>query len=371
MLAVELKKRRGTFNLDVAFRAPTPGLIALFGRSGCGKSTIVNLIAGLLTPDEGSVRLNDAALFDSARRIDVPVESRRFGYVFQDSRLFPHLDVLGNLRYGEKRAPPVDRRIGLEEIVELLGLGALLKRRPYQLSGGEKQRVALGRALLSQPRLLLLDEPLASLDQARREELLPYLESLRDRLWIPMVYVSHQFDEVLRLATHVVLLEAGRVSTQGDLSAVSRAPALRAIVGPDSIGAVVEGEIGPVDESTGLAHLRIGSGEMSVQANGLQQGRRARVQVLARDLILAVEPPRGLSVRNILKGTIVAITPDDAQTQLIEIDLGGAIVLSRVTTEASSDLGLAIGRNLWVLVKAVSMRGHVFPLGRRPLQSDG
>lgn len=366
MLVVELQKTRGAFHLDVAFQAPTPGLIALFGRSGCGKSTVVNLISGLLAPHAGSVRLNDTVLFDSRQRIDVPVERRRVGYVFQDSRLFPHFDVLGNLRYGEKRAPLADRRIGLEEIIELLGLGALLKRRPRQLSGGERQRVALGRALLSQPRLLLLDEPLASLDLARREELLPYLESLRDRLWIPMVYVSHQFDEVLRLATHVVLLEAGRVAAQGDLTAVSRAPGLRAIVGADSIGAVVEGDVSAVDPATGLARLRIGDNEMSVQANGLQAGRRARAQVLARDLILAIEPPRGLSVRNTLRGTVVGISPDDAQTQLIEIDIGGAIVLARVTAEASRDLGLSVGRSLWVLVKAVSLRGHVFPLGRRP-----
>jgi molybdate transport system ATP-binding protein len=317
------------------------------------------------------VRLDQEVLYDSRRGIAVATERRRIGYVFQDSRLFPHFNVLGNLRYGEKRAPNSEQRIPLEEIVELLGLHALLERRPHQLSGGEKQRVALGRALLSQPRLLLLDEPLASLDLARREELLPYLESLRDRLSIPMVYVSHQFDEVLRLATHVVLLEQGSVSAQGDIASISLRPELRALVGADSIGAVMEGQVRTVDDRTGLAHVKIGSGEMSVQANGLQPGQRARVQVLARDLILAVEPPRGLSVRNILQGVLVSLSPDDAQTQLVEIDLGGARVMARVTTEAASDLGLAPGRTVWVLVKAVSMRGHVFPVGRALSRSNG
>jgi molybdate transport system ATP-binding protein len=219
VLHLELKKRQGDFQLDVAIRAPTPGLIALFGRSGCGKSTIIHLIAGLLRPDEGRVVLDADALFDSARHVNLPAERRRLGYVFQDSRLFPHYDVLGNLRYGEKRAPraQVAQRIGFDEIVDLLGIGTLLKRRPHQLSGGERQRVAIGRALLSQPRLLLLDEPLASLDATRKAEILPYLERLRDEAAVPMVYVSHHADEVRRIATSVVRIEAGCVAAVGGL----------------------------------------------------------------------------------------------------------------------------------------------------------
>jgi len=366
VLHVALRKRRGDFDLDVLIRAPTPGVIALFGRSGCGKSTLVNLIAGLLEPDEGLVRLNDEVLYDSANRVSVPVERRRIGYVFQDSRLFPHFDVLGNLRYGEKRAPRKDRSapIQLEEIVELLGLRALLSRRPRQLSGGERQRVAVGRALLSQPQLLLLDEPLASLDVARREELLPYLERLRDQLAIPMIYVSHQFDEVLRLATYVVLLEAGAVATQGDLAEVSRRPELRALVGPDLIGAVIEGSVAQVDDASGLARLRIGANEILVSTNGLQLGQRVRVQLLARDLILATELPRSLSVRNILQGTVVSTVPDDARTRQIEIDIGGPIVIARVTEDASRELRIQPGSKVWVLVKTVSLRGHVFPASR-------
>lgn len=361
MLNVEVRKHRDGFSLDVAFRAPTPGLVALFGRSGCGKSTIVNLVAGLLRPDEGTISLNEHALYDSTRNIDVPAEHRRIGYVFQDARLFPHFDVLGNLRYGEKRAKSGEPSSTLDSVVDLLGLAPLLKRRPHQLSGGERQRVAVGRALLCRPRLLLLDEPLASLDLARRDELLPYLEKLRDRLSIPMIYVSHQFDEVLRLATHVVLLENGRVTVSGDLSTVSRKPELRSIVGSDSIGAVIEGEVTSIDDRAGFARLRIGTNEISVTANGLRVNQHVRVQLLARDLILAVEQPRGVSVRNILKGKLKSVVSDDVHTQLIEVDIGGCLVIARVTGEAARELDLREGRSVWVLVKTVSLRGHIFP----------
>ena len=209
MLSVAVKKTRGTFSLDAAFELPTPGVVALFGRSGSGKSTLVNIIAGLLGADSGRVALGDEVLLDTARRIYVPPERRRIGYVFQDARLFPHLSVAANLRYGERRTP-AQRYVSLDTVAGLLDLGSLMDRRTQQLSGGERQRVAIGRALLSQPSLLLLDEPLASLDAARRGEVLPYLETLRDQLAIPMVYVSHDFDEVLRLATYVVLMESGR-----------------------------------------------------------------------------------------------------------------------------------------------------------------
>ena len=234
MLRVQLRKRRGEFSLDVDFHAPVPGVTALFGRSGCGKSTLISLIAGLLSPDSGHVQIGDEVLVDTTRQFELDARHRRIGVVFQDARLFPHFSVLGNLQYGAKRQPR-DGVVKYDDVVTMLGLGALLTRRPHELSGGEKQRVALGRALLAQPRLLLLDEPLASLDLARREEVLPYFEKLRDALAIPIVYVSHQFDEVLRLATRVVLMDAGRVLADGELAAVSRHAALREIVGPDAV----------------------------------------------------------------------------------------------------------------------------------------
>ncbi len=357
MLDVSITKQRGDFRLDAAFRIPGPGVVALFGRSGSGKTTLVNVMAGLLEPDHGRVRLGDTVLDDVAAGIHVPAERRRVGYVFQDARLFPHRNVEGNLRYGLARAPAAERVIRFEEVAALLGLAPLLGRRPQALSGGERQRVAIGRALLAQPRLLLLDEPLASLDAARREEVLPFLERLRDWFRIPIVYVSHQFEEVLRLADNLVVMEEGRVAASGPLSEVSLDPALRAIVGADSIGAVLDGEIVGRDEDTGLASLELGANVLRIVSDQ-PVGRRVRVQLLARDLILAIGDPVGLSVRNSLAATVLSIAPDDAHTDLVQLDIGGPRVLARITRAATRDLGLKPGLPLRALVKSVSVRGQ-------------
>lgn len=360
MLRIHATTQRDGFTLDVAVDVPTPGTVALFGRSGCGKTTLANIIAGLLAPDSAMLEVDGVVLEDTHARHRVAAERRRIGYVFQDARLFPHFNVLGNLSYGERRAPAGERRITLDHVIELLGLRSLLQRRARELSGGERQRVALGRALLSQPRLLLLDEPLASLDVARREEVLPYLEKLRDELELPIVYVSHQFDEVLRLATHVVLMDNGRVVTQGGLEVVSLHPQLRAIVGPDAVGAVLTGAIVAADPQTGLAAIRVGEGTLNVSLRNARPGAAVRVQLLARDVILATYPPEGLSVRNILAGRITSIASDDADTDMVHVDIGGAVVLARVTQAASRALALRAGMQIWVLVKAVSIRGHAF-----------
>jgi molybdate transport system ATP-binding protein len=369
MLRVAAVKKRDGFTLQADFEAPTPGIVALFGRSGCGKSTLVNIISGLLAPDEGRIQLDETVLEDTRDGVSVPVERRRIGYVFQDARLFPHFSVLGNLRYGLKRSKRRNHAvpgIAFDEIVSLLGLSHLLGRRPHQLSGGERQRVGLGRALLSQPQLLLLDEPLASLDVARREEVLPYLEALRERLAMPMVYVSHQFEEVLRLATHVVLMDAGRVVAQGSLGEVSLRPELRAIVGPDSVGAVLEGVVTRIDPSQGIADVQLGGGNLHVGLQGVAVGSSVRVQLLARDIILATQKPQGLSVRNELQGVVTDLAPDDHEAVLVKVDIGEAIVLARITREAVHALRLQSGSQVWVLVKAVSMRGRTFRVPPHP-----
>ena len=350
------------FRLDATLTAPTPGVIALFGRSGSGKSTLTNVISGLLTPDVGTVTLDGERLTDMRQGIVVPVERRRIGYVFQDARLFPHLSVAGNLRYGERRRRAASTVSGFDEVVALLGLTPLLQKKPRQLSGGERQRVSLGRALLSQPRLLLLDEPLASLDVARREEVLPYLVALRDRLSIPMVYVSHQFEEVLRLATHLVLLEGGRVLAEGPVDEMSLYPVLQGIIGPDLVGAVVEGLVTRVNTETGSAEIALGTGTLQVSLRDVPVGARVRLQLLARDVILATQPVQGLSVRNALASTVIAIADDWFGAALVRVDVGGAIVLARITQDALRALRLRPGDAVWTLIKAVSTRGHTFTL---------
>jgi len=354
MLEVAVTKRRGSFSLCAKFELPTPGVAALFGRSGCGKTTLINIIAGLLAADAGRVVVDGRVLLDTAASIDVPPESRRIGYVFQDARLFPHLRVEANLRYAEKRARNA-RYVGFDEVEALLALGPLLDRRTHELSGGERQRVAIGRTLLGQPSLILLDEPLASLDAARRDELLPYLERLRDQLAIPMVYVSHQFDEVLRLATHVVLMDHGATIAQGGIAGMSLRPELRRIVGADAVGAVVDGAVSAIDTAAGLAEVRIGNGALRVPCAGLTVGARVRVQILARDVIVATEEPRHLSVRNILGGAVCGIASDSADAELISIEVGGAQILARITAAASRELALRAGMPVWALVKSVSI----------------
>jgi molybdate transport system ATP-binding protein len=356
MFSVSARKQFAGFALDASFELPAPGVVALFGRSGCGKTSLVNVIAGLLQPDAGHVVLDDAVLLDTERRISMPPERRRMGYVFQESRLFPHLSVGANLRYALKRATrPAFVNLGL--VTDLLELGALMDRRTHQLSGGERQRVAIGRALLSQPRLLLLDEPLASLDASRRDEVLPYLETLRDQLAIPMVYVSHNFDEVWRLATYLVLMRSGKTIAQGAVGKMSLNPELRAIIGADAVGAIVEGTVLGADPS-GLMRVRVGHGELKVQAGAAIKGARLRVQLLARDLIVATQAPQYLSVRNVLAGSVTSVTDDEGDSDLIAIDIGGTTIMARITKAATRDLRLSTGTAVWALVKSVSLRSY-------------
>jgi molybdate transport system ATP-binding protein len=362
-LDFDLRVARGEFRLEAAATVPIPGVVALFGRSGSGKSTLAHAIAGLGPRPTGHLRLESVTWLHSSRSVHVPAERRGVGYVFQDARLFPHYDVIGNLRYGARRARGSAAYAREDELVALLGLELLLGRRVHELSGGERQRVALGRALLAQPRLLVLDEPLASLDDARREEVLPYLERVRDRFGVPMVYVSHRYDEVLRLATHVLLLDAGRVVASGPPAALGRDAQLRSIVGSDAVGAVLDATIEAVDARARLATVRVGSQTLQLPVPGADVGAHVRLQIPARDVVLAVETPRGLSVRTELRGVVAEIVRDDEHAALVAVDCEGVALFARVTHAAVADLALAPGRPVWALVKAAALRGHVY---RRP-----
>jgi molybdate transport system ATP-binding protein len=355
-LQVALRKRLGAFELDVAFEGAAEGVTALFGVSGAGKSQTLAAIAGAARPDHGRIALGDEVMFDSTRGLDMLMQHRGIGWVFQDARLFPHLDVTRNLTYGARRARGRTAFVGFDEVVEVLGIGHLLARRPHDLSGGERQRVAIGRALLSQPRLLLMDEPLAALDAARRAEILPYLESLKTRFRLPILYVTHALSELARLADRVVVLEAGKVQAQGPLNHVLSRPDLPALAGRRDALAAFDAIVAGHDPDRRLTRLQAGATHLLVPTLPLEPGARVRVAVLAREVLLATEPPRALSARNVLPGQVARLTSGPDLWVLVEVQLdGGPSLLAAVTDDAVRDLGLAPGRRVWAVLKSVAV----------------
>ena len=367
-LDVQIRRRLGAFVLDAEFNTPTRGLTALFGRSGSGKSTIVAAISGLLRPDCGRIVVGGETLFDSARRIDVPPERRRVGYVFQDARLFPHLKVRDNLAYGLKRAPADSRAIAFDAIVELLGIEHLLDRRPLRLSGGEKQRVAIGRALLAQPRVLLMDEPLASLDAARHQEIMPYIERLRDGLDCSIVYVSHSVEEVVRLAQTMVIIEGGRTVAQGTPAELSQRLDLHPLFGRFEAGSVIEGRVADHDDARQLTRIAWGKRWLLVPRIEAQVGAPLRIRVRARNVILAVTRPTDISVQNILEGIVMEISDEPGPYAEVKVEMGGSAVLARVTRDAVQRLGLEPRKPVYVLVKSVAIDGH--SISAAPIELD-
>ncbi|MDX5357984.1 MAG: molybdenum ABC transporter ATP-binding protein [Rhodobacterales bacterium] len=352
MLEIALRHRFAGFDLDVAFQAP-PGLTALFGRSGSGKTTIVNAVAGLLRPDQGRIVADGAVLLDTGAGVFVPPHRRRVGYVFQDARLFPHLTVRQNLMYGRwfaPRGPGAD----LAQIVEMLGIGPLLGRRPGALSGGERQRVALGRAILSNPRLLLMDEPLAALDEARKAEILPYLERLRDELRLPVLYVSHSAAEVARLATTVVLIGAGRVQASGPAGAILSDPAMAPAFGLREAGAILTARIA-AQEGDGLTRLDTGAGPLWLPRVAGGPGTPVRLRILAQDVLLATVRPEGISALNILSVTVREIRSGDGPGALVALSAGDDVILARITRRSAERLQLTQGQSIHAVLKAVAV----------------
>ncbi len=362
MLEVTVAKRLGAFKIDAEFSCATNGIVALFGRSGAGKTSLVNMLAGLSRPDSGRIEIEGVTVFDSSRGIDLPPERRRIGYVFQESRLFPHMAVRGNLTYGLRRAPPAERRIQLDQIVELLGLGALLGRRPHDLSGGEKQRVALGRALLANPRLLLMDEPLAGIDQARKDEVLRFIERLRDELTIPIVYVSHAMPEIVRLADTMVLMSEGRVEAVGPLDEVTSRLDLRPLTGRYEAGAVLVARVERQDASFALTELSFAGGRLLVPRLDLPRGAELRLRIRARDVVLALERPTGTSILNALPCVVKDIGTEEGPQVDLRLDAGGAALWARITRRSLHELALVQGSKVYALIKAGSI--DRYSLGR-------
>ncbi len=360
-LEVDVEHRLGRFTLAAKFSAES-GLTALFGRSGAGKTSLVNVIAGLLRPDRGRVSVEGQVLVDTARGIFVPPHRRRIGYVFQEPRLFPHLAVRHNLLYGRWFTPHADRREKFDYVVDLLGLAPLTDRRPADLSGGEKQRVAIGRALLASPRVLLMDEPLASLDAARKDEILPYIERLRDEIRVPIVYVSHAVAEVARLATTVVLLSDGRVEAVGPVGSVMTRLDLFPLTGRYEAGAVLEARIAGHDDAVQLTSLESAAGSLRVPLLALPVGTPLRVRIRARDVMIAVRQPEGLSALNVLEGRVAAIAPGAGPIVELQLDCGGTPLLARITRQSVQSLDLAPGRPVYAVIKSIAFDRHSFGL---------
>lgn len=355
-IVARFTQQRGDFVLDVDLDLPGRGVTALFGPSGSGKTTLLRLIAGL-DHAPGYLEVNGQVWQDDATKVFLPTHQRALGYVFQEASLFPHLSARRNLEYGMRRVPARERRVNLERVLGLLGIGHLLDRRPDSLSGGERQRVAIARALLTSPHVLLMDEPLAALDLARKQEILPYLERLHDELEIPILYVSHAPDEVARLADHIVALDGGRAVAEGPLTETLARLDLPIRLG-DDVGVVLNACIGERDETWHLARADFAGGTLWVRDTGLPAGRRVRIRILARDVSVALERHDRTSIQNLLPGTVEAIADESHPAlALVRVRVGGHPIVARVTRRSVATLGLAPGMPVWLQIKAVALIG--------------
>ena len=354
-LRIRAQLARSGFYLDVDLELPPQGITVLFGPSGSGKTSLLRCVAGLERPANGLIRFGQHLWQDDSRNIFVPTWQRDLGYVFQEPSLFDHLDVQKNVAYGLDRSKKPGALEALSGAIALLGIGHLMHRHPANLSGGERQRVAIARALATQPRLLLLDEPLAALDLARRHEILPWLEKMRDELSVPMLYITHSADEVARLADYLVVLDQGAVKAYGaaqDALARVQSPV---IVGEDA-GVVLRGTVVQRDTPWHLSQVAFPGGFLWVRDNQLALGRQVRLRVLARDISLSAYEPHDTSIQNQFKGRIEAMVDDTHPSQaLVRIRCGESILLARVTKRAIHMLGLNSGSEVWAQVKSVAV----------------
>lgn len=354
MLDLALLRRQGAFQIDAVLRSG-PGITALFGPSGSGKSSVINMVAGLSRPDAGHVEVDGKVLFDSAKGIDLPPERRRLGYVFQDARLFPHLSVHANLTFGQNRLPAAERRVAFDDVVDVLGISHLLDRRPAKLSGGEKQRVAIGRALLASPRILLMDEPLAALDSSRKAELLPFIGKLSRQFAIPILYVSHSMDEVLRLADTLVLMDEGQAKAVGGVEELLSRPDLRPLTGRYEAGAVLRATVAGHDITYGTTRLDFDGGVLQVGRTDLPVGTGVRVRIHASDVAIAIDAPTRISMRNALQVIVKTVTPAEDWLVDVVLDCGNTELWAQITAGAQASLSLRPGMHVHALIKAATI----------------
>ena len=353
-LCLNLSLERPEFRLDVDLKLPGQGVTVIFGPSGSGKTTLLRCVAGLERA-RGQVLVGGQTWQDSAKQTWVPTWSRDLGYVFQEASLFEHMDVQANLRFGLERVKKTGAKLALDAAVTLLGIDHLLGRSTHSLSGGERQRVAIARALATQPDILLLDEPLASLDIARRLEILPWLERMHRELRIPMLYVTHNMEELTRLADHVVLMEGGRVNVQGSIDHVLSDPVFAASVGGEA-GAVLHGTIQRHDEAFHLTCVDIHGSHLWVRHQPLDPGSPVRLRIHANDVSLTTMEPQHTSIQNILPGDIISIHPDSHPAScLVRLRHHDQIMIARITRKSVENLSLDVGKSVWMQVKSVAL----------------
>ncbi|CDT92134.1 Molybdenum import ATP-binding protein modC [Vibrio coralliirubri] len=356
-LILQYQQQLGETFFDIDLELPSSGITAIFGRSGAGKTSLINAISGLKQPDKGLISVSGATLFDSENGINLPTHKRNVGYVFQESRLFPHMKVAANLKYGMKS---VDKA-HFEQIISLLSLGSLLDRYPARLSGGEKQRVAIGRALLSKPSILLMDEPLASLDLPRKREVMPFLENLAETVQIPIIYVTHSLNEILRLANHLVIIDQGKVISSGVTEEVWASRAMQPWQSFSEQSSLFEAKLAEHNDDYALSRLMLGkSTSLWVQKVSSELGTTVRLQVRANDVSITLEQPKGTSIRNILPVTIKSVETHqqgtNKQSVAVELELeSGCYLWATITLWALDELNLEIGQRVYAQIKGVSV----------------
>ena len=346
MISVDIQHQLGAFALQARFDAPA-GVTAIFGPSGSGKTSLVNAVAGLARPDGGRITLSHSVLFDHAQGVDIATNKRRLGYVFQDARLFPHMNVAKNLHYGGDH--------DAQNVITVLGLEGLLGRMPHGLSGGERQRVALGRALMCDPQLLLMDEPLAALDAARKAEIMPYIERLRDTVKIPILYVSHDMSEVARLATTLVVMDQGKVVTSGPVEQVLSEPDVVPLLGVRAAGAVITTKVAGRLLDDGLTELVFSGGRLILPGILGVLGQTLRLRIPAQDVILATEKPVGLSALNVLPVTITQVSAGRGPGVAVGLKAGEDQLLARVTRRSAQRMALTPGQRVFAIIKATAV----------------